>query len=102
MSNEIGIEIRIAHFPPYTSKHNPIEHKLFPHVTRSLNGVLIDSIETMSSKIKNITTSKGGKVVVNISKKIYEVGKKAPENFGNNCTIIYDKIKGKWNYKALH
>jgi hypothetical protein len=30
--NEIGIEIRIAHYPPYTSKYNPIEHRLFPHV----------------------------------------------------------------------
>ncbi|MFT5085248.1 MAG: hypothetical protein ACI9Y1_003306, partial [Lentisphaeria bacterium] len=33
LSNEIGIEIRMAHCPPYTSKWNPIEHKLFPHVT---------------------------------------------------------------------
>jgi len=31
--NEIGVEIRIAHYPPYTSKWNPIEHRLFPHVT---------------------------------------------------------------------
>jgi len=30
---EIGIEIRIAHYPPYTSKWNPIEHKVFPHIT---------------------------------------------------------------------
>jgi len=28
--NEIGIEIRIAHYPPYTSKYNPIEHRMFP------------------------------------------------------------------------
>jgi len=32
--DEIGIEIRIAHYPPYCSKYNPIEHRLFPHVTR--------------------------------------------------------------------
>lgn len=30
--NELGIEIRIAHYPPYTSKYNPIEHRLFPHI----------------------------------------------------------------------
>ena len=33
--NEMGIEIIIAHYPPYTSKYNPIEHRLFPHVTLS-------------------------------------------------------------------
>jgi hypothetical protein len=32
--NELGIEIRIAHYPPYTSKYNPIEHRLFPRLTR--------------------------------------------------------------------
>ena len=37
--NEIGIEIRIAHYPPYTSKYNPIEHRLFPHITRACQGV---------------------------------------------------------------
>ena len=30
LSNELGIELRIAHYPPYTSKYNPIEHRLFP------------------------------------------------------------------------
>ena len=33
---EIGIEIRIAHYPPYTSKWNPIEHRVFPHITRGI------------------------------------------------------------------
>jgi hypothetical protein len=29
LADEIGIKIRIAHYPPYTSKWNPIEHRLF-------------------------------------------------------------------------
>lgn len=33
--NEIEIAMRIAHYPPYTSKYNPKEHRLFPHVTRA-------------------------------------------------------------------
>jgi hypothetical protein len=41
LANEIGIEIRIAHYPPYSSKWNPIEHRLFPHITRSMQGVLL-------------------------------------------------------------
>ena len=38
--NELNLEIRIAHYPPYTSKYNPIEHRLFPHVTRACQGVI--------------------------------------------------------------
>lgn len=99
--NEIGIEIRIAHYPPYTSKHNPIEHRLFPHITRALNGVLIDSIETVFKKIKNTTTSTGLKVIVNICTKIYETGRKVSDEFKQNCPIIFDTNLGKWNYKAI-
>ncbi|MHB8103159.1 MAG: ISAzo13-like element transposase-related protein [Methanosarcina sp.] len=28
--DEFGIEIRIAHYPPYTSKYNPIEPIVMP------------------------------------------------------------------------
>ncbi len=46
---ELGIEIRIAHYPPYTSKYNPIEHRLFPHITRACTGVIFDSLEPAAS-----------------------------------------------------
>ena len=45
LADELGIEIRIAHYPPYTSKYNPIEHRMFPHVTRACQGVVFKSIE---------------------------------------------------------
>jgi hypothetical protein len=40
---KIGIEIRIAHYPPYTSKWNPIEHLVFPHITRAMSGMVLTS-----------------------------------------------------------
>jgi hypothetical protein len=30
LANRLGLEIRVAHYPPYCSKHNPIEHRVFP------------------------------------------------------------------------
>lgn len=99
--DEIGIEIRIAHYPPYTSKHNPIEHRLFPHITRSLNGVLINNINTVAEKIEKTTTSNGLKVVVNIFNKVYETGRKATNEFINNCSILFDTFLGNWNYVAI-
>src|SRR5436309_11632356 len=30
----IGLELSVAHYPPYCSKYNAIEHRLIPHVTR--------------------------------------------------------------------
>ncbi|MEI7996401.1 MAG: hypothetical protein WCH01_16005 [Methylococcaceae bacterium] len=43
--DEIGIEIRVAHNPAYCSKYNPIEHRLFPHVTRACQGGVFGSID---------------------------------------------------------
>lgn len=39
--NEIGVEICIAHYAPYTSKWNPIEYCLFPRVTRAVEGIVL-------------------------------------------------------------
>jgi len=30
LADDIGVGIRIAHYPPYCSKYNPIEHRLIP------------------------------------------------------------------------
>ncbi len=71
--NEIGVEIRVAHYPPYCSKWNPIEHRLFPHVTRSLQGLPLKSHEMTKQLIEKTTTTTGLKVAANIINKVYEI-----------------------------
>ena len=44
LANRLGLELRVAHYPPYCSKHNPIEHRVFPHVTRACQGVIFHSV----------------------------------------------------------
>ena len=36
-SKILAMNIFIAHYPAYCSNWNPIEHKLFPHLHRTLN-----------------------------------------------------------------
>lgn len=72
-----GLEIRVAHYPPYCSKWNPIEHRLFPHVTRSIQGVILDSIETFKEYInERATTSTGLKTRAYILDKEFPRGVK--------------------------
>ncbi|MCK5524532.1 MAG: hypothetical protein KAI83_15485 [Thiomargarita sp.] len=47
LANRIKITIRIAHYPSYCSKYNPIEHKVFPYVTKALDGIVLDNVETV-------------------------------------------------------
>ncbi len=98
LSQEIGIEIRIAHYPPYTSKYNPIEHRLFPHVTRACTGVIFDSYETVKKLMASSFTRSGLKVFSSIIDKVYETGKKVTINFKENMKIIFDEYLPQWNY----
>jgi hypothetical protein len=99
--NEIGIEIRIAHYPPYTSKYNPIEHRLFPHVTRACQGVIFENVQLVKKLIEKTKTSKGLKVTVQVIDKVYETGRKVADDFKENMQIVFDKYLPQWNYRAV-
>ena len=99
--DEIGIEIRMAHYPPYTSKYNPIEHRLFCHVTRACEGVVFDSVETVNVLVANTQTTKGLKVFASIKDKIFQAGRKVAEGFKENMRIVFDEYLGDWNYRAI-
>lgn len=98
--NEIGIEIRIAHYPPYTSKYNPIEHRLFPHLSRACKGVIFDSVNTVSELMAKATTNKGLQVFTTILARTYQTGKKVTEGFKETMEIVFDDFLPQWNYTA--
>lgn len=97
----LGLEIRIAHYPPYTSKYNPIEHRFFPHVTRACEGVVFDSIETVKKLISRTSTAMGLTTVVNVLDKLYETGRKYAADFRDNMPILFDEHLARWNYRAI-
>ncbi len=101
LADEIGIEIRIAHYPPYCSKFNPIEHRLFPHITRACQGVVFSSLELVTDLISKTRTQKGLKVFVHIIDKVYQTGRKVTETFKSTMRIVFDKTLPKWNYCAI-
>ncbi|WP_219817702.1 hypothetical protein [Pseudanabaena sp. BC1403] len=101
MATEIGIEIRVAHYPPYTSKFNFIEHRLFPHVTRACQGAVFTSIELVKSLIEQTSTKTGLSVVFNLMDKVYAKGRVVADGFKENLPIIFDEVLPKWNYRAI-
>ena len=75
----LGVEIRVAHYPPYCSKYNPIEHRLFPHVTRACRGVIFRTLETARYYMAKASTQTGLTVTVTMLEKVYETGRKCVE-----------------------
>jgi hypothetical protein len=102
LANALRIDIRIAHYPPYTSKFNPIEHKLFCHVARAFSRSVITSIEKAKKLIEEKTKTKSGlQVFVSISDKIYKTGRKACATCLKEVTTLADSFLGSWNYRAI-
>jgi hypothetical protein len=99
--NNLGLAIRVGHYPPYTSKYNPIEHRLFPHVTRVCQGVIFQSVETVRELMAKATTKKGLKVFTTILDNTYKIGRKVAEDFKTTMQIVFDEILPKWNYTAV-
>jgi Rhodopirellula transposase DDE domain len=98
--NELGIEIRIAHYPPYTSKYNPIEHRLFPHLTRVCQGVIFDSVEMVKDLMAKAKTHTGLRVFTTILAQVYKTGRKVTEDFKQTMEIVFDDYLPQWNYTA--
>ena len=101
VSQEIGIEIRVAHYPPYTSKYNPIEHRLFPHLTRACQGVILSSVELVKDLMSKATTRTGLEVEVTILDQIYETGRKVSDGCKEQMQIGFDEKLPKWNYTRM-
>jgi hypothetical protein len=101
LADEIGIEIRIAHYPPYCSKWNPIEHRLFPHVTKACQGVVFTSIELVKELMEKTHTKTGLKTFVHVIDKVYKTGRKYATDFKENMRIVFDRFLPNWNYCAV-
>lgn len=101
LADEIGVEIRIAHYPPYCSKYNPIEHRLFPHVTRACQGVIFKTTEIVKELMEKTSTTKGLKAIVQIVDKVYELKREVANGFKDNMRIVFDEFLPQWNYTAI-
>jgi hypothetical protein len=99
--DRLGIEIRVAHYPTYCSKHNPIEHRLFPHLTRACQGVIFGSVELVKELMEKARTSTGLRVTVDILDTMYQTGRKYAAGFKEDMTIVFDEVLPRWNYTAV-
>ena len=99
--NDLGVEIRVAHYPSYCSKYNPIERRFFPHITRACQGMLFDTLQTAVTQMRKASTATGLKTTVNVIHRAYELGRKVAKDFKSNMTLLFDDLLPAWNYLAL-
>jgi hypothetical protein len=101
LAQELSIEIRMAHYPPYCSKWNPVEHRVFPHLTRAMQGVILTSHQLVQTLFERTTTRTGLKVIVNIIETVYQIGRKVADDYKDTMRIVFDDFLRQWNYRAI-
>jgi hypothetical protein len=99
LATRLGRTIRVCHLPPYCSKYNPIDHRVFCHISRSLKSLLLTSIEVIRDAILRTTTRKGLRVVPELARIVYQPKEKASRSYLENPSIIRDENLGQFNYR---
>lgn len=105
VANLLNRNFRVAHLPPYCSpayqvRVNPIDHRLFCHLTQSLQGVLVRSIDTIRDAFARVTTSTGLSVVFEHARRAYQGGVRASDAFLAEEPILRDDCLPAYSYTA--
>jgi transposase len=98
LSNELGIEIHVSHFPPGTSKWNKIEHRMFSCISKNWRGKPLIDIATVVNLIGNTKTKSGLEIKVKLDTQIYEKGIKVSDEELEAVNITTEAFHGEWNY----
>lgn len=75
-AEQTGLSVIVCHYPPYCSKWNPIEHRLFCHVHRAMEGAVFTDYSTVQKLMEQTSTKTGLTVVVRLNLKEYQKGLK--------------------------
>jgi hypothetical protein len=98
-ATETGLSVIVCHYPPYCSKWNPIEHRLFCHVHKAMEGGVFTSYETVRCLMEQTATKTGLTVVVRLNLKHYEKAEKGNKISLDQSRIAYHPTIPELNYR---
>jgi hypothetical protein len=101
LSNELGLTLRISHFPAGTSKWNKIEHRLFSFISKNWRGKPLISLAVIVNLIGATTTEAGLTVKCVVDQKEYEKGIEVTDEELAKVNMIKDDFHGEWNYTIV-
>lgn len=98
LADEMGITLKVCHFPPGTSKWNKIEHRLFCFITKNWRGRPLTTYEVIVNLIASTTTKKGLIVRAALDTRQYETGIKVTDEELQHLSLTPERFHGEWNY----
>lgn len=98
VADKFQIPVTVSHYPPGTSKWNPIEHRLFSEISKNWQGQPLSSYEAILNYIRTTTTKTGLKVKATLVDQEYTKGIRIPNNDFAALAIEHHSTLPKWNY----
>lgn len=93
-----GLEVTVCHYPTGCSQWNPIEHRLFSHISINWAGVPLRTFETMLNYIAGTVTKAGLKVYALLKRGGNEIGESISDEQMRALDLEADAVCPKWNY----
>lgn len=97
-ANKTGLLVNVCHYPPGTSKWNPIEHQMFSFININWRAKPLTAYEVVLEYIRHTTTKTGLKIEAVLDTNDYETGKKVTDEQLSSINIQGDEFHPEWNY----
>lgn len=97
-ADESGLSITVCHYPPGTSKWNPIEHRLFSQIAATWAGHVLSTLLILLGFIRRTTTTTGLKVTATHLDRTYQKGLKVTKAEFQAIQLTRHEVCPQWNY----
>jgi hypothetical protein len=101
LARKIEKKLVIVHYPPYCSKYNPIERRLFAQVHRTIKEVILTDLEQVKRLMEKTATKTGLSVEVRINSKDYPLKQPSKAEEVDEKRILRHPTLPKLSYTIL-
>ena len=101
LARKIGKKLVICHYPPYCSKYNPIERRLFAQVHRTIKETILRRLEQVRELMQKTATKTGLSVEVRINDKYYPLKQPSLAEEVDNKRLLRHPTMPKLAYTIL-
>jgi hypothetical protein len=98
VADAFGLRVTVCHYPTRCSKWNPVEYRLFSHISMNWAGVPLQSLDVVLGYIRGTTSATGLSVKAVLLEGVYLTARKVTKQELNQLMLHPHAVCPGWNY----
>lgn len=98
VADAFGLRVTVCHYPTRCSKWNPVEYRLFSHISMNWAGVPLQSLDIMLGYIRGTTSATGLSVKAIVLEGEYVTARKVTQEERGHLRLHPHSVCPDWNY----